>query len=237
MTSTYKQWIALPSRPWPKSCTTSKWTSFKSASRHFFHFHWIWKGTVYAPELSYANLTYLDVSNGTVPSRQYSQSAFISRVHDLFPSFERFMQLLGGCVLWGDRSYKVIKFVFTPSSGKKVAGGETVRSFDSIYTIMNEHGLIIAIYFIHSRANKEISGILKIINERYKIHGYDEVEMFYTDSCCSEYRMICKAIPSLALGDKVVSDHDGAIPNEQDQAMSPLPIPKSWNRSGIKTYN
>jgi hypothetical protein len=66
---------------------------------------------------------------------------------------------------------------------------------------MNECNQIVAINFVRSGDNSEMEAILKRIQSRYDIHGYESVELFYTDNCCHEYLMLLRAMPSLGHGD------------------------------------
>jgi hypothetical protein len=40
----------------------------------------------------------------------------VSRITDLLPFFERSLQMIGGTVLKADKSYKVVKFVYTANN-------------------------------------------------------------------------------------------------------------------------
>ena len=64
----------------------------------------------------------------------------MSHIIDLLPLYECMLQMIGGRVLHGNKSYKVVKFVFTASNieGRSMGQGST-WSYDSVYTVMNEH--------------------------------------------------------------------------------------------------
>ena len=136
----------------------------------------------------------------------------MSRIIDLLPLYECMLQMIGGRVLRGDKSYKVVKFVFTASNieGRSMGQGST-RSCDSVYTVMNEHNQIVAIHFVRSGDNSEMEDILSRVQQRYEIHGYEDVELFYTDNCCHEYSMLIRAMPSLSRGDVLT-----AVANSSD---------------------
>jgi hypothetical protein len=75
---------------------------------------------------------------------------------------------------------------------------------------MNEHNQIVSIHFVRSGDMKEVETILNRIHRLYCLHGYEEVCLFYNDNCCQEYKMLTKAIPSLAKFDEqftVATDH------------------------------
>ena len=128
-----------------------------------------------------------------VPSADYIEKHFVLCTLKLLPYYERCLQLVSGCILSGDKSYKVIKFIFVQGAD----GNTVVRAFDSVYTIMNEFNQVVAINFTRAGDYDEVEEILKGINHRYKIHGFETVRLFYTDSCCHEYNMLLRALPSL----------------------------------------
>ena len=68
----------------------------------------------------------------------------MSHIIDLLPLYERMLQMIRG-----DKSYKVVKLVFTASNieGRSMGQGST-WSYDSVYTVMNEHNQIVAIHFV-----------------------------------------------------------------------------------------
>jgi hypothetical protein len=176
---------------------------------------------------------YEDVIPAEFPSRQYMQTAFVSRIRDLLPMYERNMQLVGGSLLSADGSYKVIKFVFTATSIEGQSRGQgSVRAYDSIYTIMNPNVMIASLSFLHSGDNSEMEEILKRLQHRYNIHGYEEIELFYTDNCCHEYPMIVRAIPSLGR-----DDVGGAMEQQQDTSALPLmQLPETYDPRAITKY-
>ena len=85
--------------------------------------------------------------------------------------------MISGRVLRADKSYKVVKFVFLESHSGPV------KAFDSIYTMMNEFNQVIAIHFVRTGDYGEMEEILRSLAHRYKVHAYEEVELFYTDNC------------------------------------------------------
>lgn len=187
-----------------------------------------------ANNLLLETIRYDDVIPADLPSRQYLQSAFIARIMDLLPYFERSLQMIGGTALCGDKSYKAIKFVYTANSveGRSLGSG-SFRAYDSVYTVMNENNQVVAINFVLSGDNSEVESILEGIQRRYNIHGYEEVELFYTDSCCHEYNMLIKAMPSLARGDAVSAS---AGDNMNSRQMDPLLLPSAYNPELITSY-
>lgn len=151
-----------------------------------------------------------------IPLRQYLEKHFLLRALNLLPYYERCLQLVSGRVLCGDKSYKVIRFVF-------VQGADTtaVRAFDSVYTVMNEYNQVVAINFVRAGDYDEMESILKGIQHRYNIHGYEDVRLFYTDSCCHEYNMLVRAMPTLGDRDPVPPRADQF---EQNLPLAQLPV-------------
>ena len=94
---------------------------------------------------------------------------------------------------------------------------------------MNEFNQVVAINFTRAGDYDEVEEILKGINHRYKIHGFETVQLFYTDSCCQEYNMLLRALPSLGELDPAKPDHTNA------QHLPPAQLPivpimvKSWD--------
>ena len=46
---------------------------------------------------------------------------------------------------------------------------------------MNEHNQVICINFVNSDDHEEIENILKNLQHRYKIHSYEEMELYYPE--------------------------------------------------------
>jgi hypothetical protein len=141
------------------------------------------------------------VVRGMFLSRQYVQQVYVNRVLALLPYYERCLQMMGGIILCADKSYKVIKFVFITKGDGRSRGEESVRAFDSVYTCMNEYNQIVSINFVRAGDYEEMETILKKLQHRYNVHGYDEVKLFYTDNCCHEYNMLVRAMPSVSRDD------------------------------------
>jgi hypothetical protein len=143
--------------------------------------------------------------------------------------FERSMQLVGGKVLMADKSYKAVKCVFTATSvdGKSRGQGGT-QSYDSVYTVMNEHNQIVSIHFVRSGDMKEVQVILERVQRWYKLHGFEQIELFYTDNCCQEYKMITHAFPSLAKNDAQTSN--------TRKELERLKLPASFKTRAINNY-
>jgi hypothetical protein len=122
-------------------------------------------------------LTFDKVTPYPLPSLQYLQEAFVQRILELLPSFERSLQMVGGSILWEEKSYKDVNFVFAGAAveGRSTGQGST-KAYGSVYTVMNY--------------TAELEVILSKIRERFKLQGYEEVKLFDTDSCCKEYPML-----------------------------------------------
>jgi len=96
-----------------------------------------------------------DVMTQPFPSRQCAQARFIRKVMELIPYYERCLQLIGGVTLCGDKSHKVVKFIFVGGSR-----GCAVRAFDSVHTVMNEFNQIVTIHFVLAGDCEEVESIL-----------------------------------------------------------------------------
>jgi hypothetical protein len=139
------------------------------------------------------------------------------------------MQLVGGKVLRAEKLYKAVTFVFTATSvdGKSRGQGST-QAYDSVYTVMNEHTQIVSIHFVRSGDMKEVQVILERVQRWYKLHGFEQIELFYTDNCCQEYKMLTHAFPSLAKNDAQTSN----TLNELER----LKLPASFKTRAINNY-
>jgi hypothetical protein len=157
------------------------------------------------------------------PSAQYVERHFILRALKMLPYYERCLQLVSGRILCGDKSYKVIKFVFVQDKD-----GSAVRAFDSVYTVMNEYNQVVAINFVRAGDYEEVEQILKGIRRRYEIHGYEEVRLFYTDDCCHEYKMLLRAMPSLGQKDPAGQQD---LRELIELPLAQLPMEPIWIRS------
>ena len=157
-----------------------------------------------------------DVMTRPFPSRQCVQARFIRKVMELIPCYERCLQLIGGVTLCGDKSCKVVKFIFVGGSR-----GCVVRAFDSVCTVMNEFKQIVTIHFVLAGDHEEVESILQQIQHCYDVHGCDEVTLFHADMCCHECKMMTRAIPSLARGD---TEREEDVDNEAHLCTATLPF-------------
>jgi hypothetical protein len=98
---------------------------------------------------------------------------------------------------------------------------------------MNEHNQIVAIHFVQSGDNSEMESILSRIQHRYGIHGYEEVDLFYTDNCCHEYSMIVHAIPSLGHGDALGTTANSV---SRSSELDIIHLPENYRPSVIMEY-
>jgi hypothetical protein len=124
------------------------------------------------------------VSSRAGLSDDYIRSVYSNRQDDKAYFLDVHMAMLSSSILKGDKSYKVTKVVFK----------DGCRSFDSLYTVMNERNQIVAQYFCRSASMKEVETILAEIKERLELFGYDDVKLFYTDDCCHEAETIEKSL-------------------------------------------
>jgi hypothetical protein len=191
-------------------------------------------GKIYgSADPSNSDLTLDMVVPYSFPSRQYIQQAFVSRILDLLPLFERNLAMTGGSILRADKSYKVVRFIYIANAVEgKTAGQQSTKAYDSVYTVMNEYGQIVAIHFIRGGDFEEMERILKEIKNRYQVHGFEDVELFYTDDCCHEYNMLTRAFPELATGDwSTTGNNDRPV-----SFCTMLPLPEQWPRTTITSY-
>jgi hypothetical protein len=66
------------------------------------------------------------------------------------------MQMIDATLLKADKSFKVIKLVFSGGSSL----GERARSFDSVYTVMDEWNQIVSQFFTRTADSKEVKKVL-----------------------------------------------------------------------------
>ena len=103
---------------------------------------------------------------------------------------ERQLQLVCGKILCGDKSYKIVKNVAIGNSvSSKGQGQESIKAYNSYYTVMNEHNMNVASHFNMSGDYDEMDNILRRINYCYEVRCFEEVELFYTDNCCRAARV------------------------------------------------
>jgi hypothetical protein len=79
----------------------------------------------------------------------------------------------------------------------------------------------------------EIESILKQINNHFKTYGYDEVELFYTDNCCHEYKTLVRAFPSLCRSDTNVP----SVAVATEECFLDLPSVSRGNIHHVRSYN
>ena len=123
--------------------------------------------------------------------------------------FDAHMGMLPSSILKGDKSYKVAKVVFK----------DGCRSFDSLYTVMNECNQIVAQYFTRTASMDEVETVLREIKERLESLGFDGIALFYTDNCCHETETI---EASLGPGPKKLPTHSNYINNHDFSKLPQL---------------
>jgi hypothetical protein len=124
----------------------------------------------------------------------------------------------------------VVKYIYTATNIEgQSQGRESVHAYDSVYTVMNEFTQVMAIYFIHGGDFEEMGRILAAVQWQYEIHGFDPIDLFYTDDPTHEYKMLIKAIPSLA-------KHDAIGPQTESSTFPLLPLPENHPMHAIDSY-
>jgi hypothetical protein len=131
--------------------------------------------------------------NHIFPTDEDLINLYKARGDDIELYHEMQMQMIDAVLLKADKSFKVIKLVFSGGSGL----GERSRSFDSIYSVMNERNQIVAQFFTRTADTKEVKRVLVGIKKRFELHGFPNIKLFYTDDCCHEYAMLSEPFPEL----------------------------------------
>lgn len=208
--------------------------SFYNLKRDFYgvRANPVMQATIYGGvDSTNCDIPFEDVVPYAFPSRQYVQSAFVKRMLDRLPFFERHLQLIGGRILRGDKSYKVVKFIHTATNVEgQTKGRESMKAYDSLYTVMNEYGQIAATYFVRGGDFEEMERVLVALRNRYNVHGLGDIQCFYTDDPTHEYAMLTRSFPELA------KDDDNREGMEEYDGVPVLPLPENWERKTIVTY-
>ena len=164
-------------------------------------------------------------------SHQYLERIYLDRHVELLPYFERSLQQIGATLLRADKSYKVVRYIFSCHGRNDVGLGQgSTRSYDSLYTVMNEHNQVVAIKFCRSGDNDEMERLLAQVKRRFDLLGYEEIELFYTDNCCHEYPMLAKVFPSL------VDGRPCRLLEEHGADFQGLELPEDWAVRTISSY-
>jgi hypothetical protein len=115
---------------------------------------------------------------------------FMARGEEFSEFYDVHMQMVDAILLKSGKSFKVVKFVYTGGGG----AAERVRSFDSVFTDMNERTQIIAQYFTRTSATAEVKTILQAIKNRFELHGFSNIKLFDVDDCCHEYPALAEVL-------------------------------------------
>jgi hypothetical protein len=114
---------------------------------------------------------------------------FISLIVDLLAFYERYNWWGGGeyyaptsPIRWSN----LCSLAATSVEGHIIVHVST-RAYDSVYTVMIEDGQIVSCHFVNAGDLSEIEAILNRVKNRFAVHGFEEVKLFYTDYCCHEY--------------------------------------------------
>ena len=102
---------------------------------------------------------------------------------------ERSLQQTTGEILCADKTYKVVKYIISSFGG--------ARAYDSLYTVMNEFNQVVSLKFCYSGNDIEIEEMLRDIRKRLTLQGIGPIKVFYTDNCCSEYKLLSGTFPEL----------------------------------------
>ena len=111
-----------------------------------------------------------------IPSLAYLVEMTLRDIESRIPYYTRKLQMVGGRNLAADHSHKVAKVVLIQSQ----------RGFDGIYTVMNEFGKIVSFCFVNGTTLYEVEELLRAIDRRYFLQGFEGPVFFTTDRCCDE---------------------------------------------------
>jgi hypothetical protein len=135
------------------------------------------------------------------------------------------MQMRDGRVIKIDHAYKITKCILIDGQ----------RGFEAIFSVMNEFGQIVAWWLTHGSDLTEVEEHMKQFAKRYEMHGFDPIEIAFTDRCCTDRTFlrgnITKqgVIPSLRVkprGDQVAQVIEGEGTAPQRRMKRRLSLPK-----------
>lgn len=121
----------------------------------------------------------------------------------------RELQIIDGRVLSGDHSRKTAKFI-------RLQG---VRLFKAVYTLMNEYGQIVGIWFCMTEGLEELRPMLQNVADRFKSYGYTLPLLYYTDVCCKDRKVMKSIFSSLDQGGVQILEQDFPLLTPEELGM------------------
>ena len=116
-----------------------------------------------------------DMYGQYTPSNSYLIEQLIQLMEKDNKYKERRMQMLDGLHLKGDHSFKITKCCVTRG-----------KPFTAVYCLLNEFCQVVAWWLTTGTSMGELEEPLRMLKNRYTIHGFDGPHSATTDRCCQE---------------------------------------------------
>lgn len=111
--------------------------------------------------------------NGFVPTATYLRTVYTSMMDDLRPLIDKEMMVLGGKILKGDHSFKLVK---------RLARVKGTPVFSALYTMCNEYEEVRTQLFVPSKSTGDLLMPFQELRKAYELYGHTAPEFFFTDN-------------------------------------------------------
>ncbi|KAF7722529.1 hypothetical protein EC973_003056 [Apophysomyces ossiformis] len=125
---------------------------------------------------------------GYVPSAAYFCLIYTAIIDQLRPLMDKQMSAIGGQVLEGDHSFKIIKHMGTIGSAP---------IFTPLYTVCNEYEEIRLQQLVPTKSLSHLKSCFQQMLDSYRLYGHKEPELFFTDNVQGDRRFLEEVLPSL----------------------------------------
>ncbi|KAG2217078.1 hypothetical protein INT45_013105 [Circinella minor] len=161
---------------------------------------------------------------GYIPSGQYLHTIYTVIINEIRHLIDKQMMVLGGRLLKGDHTFKIIKHL------GRIDGSPT---FLAVYTVCNKYEEIRMQLLVPTKSLKHLKFAFDSMRDAYNMYGYDHPEIFFIDNATGEQAFLSSVLPSL-IQDVVPVKLSEIKPNNQ---FLIVPIPEDVNIIILSTYN
>lgn len=134
-----------------------------------------------------------------IPSTSVLKKAYKDKTKEDEELKVRSIMGITGRILCGDHTFAI----------SKVPKSQNERIFGAMYSICNEFNQVGGFWMTHSKSMEEIRPELTAVQQRYE--DGSGPDLFYTDNCCADRRMLTSVFPTLAAGVKPICRFTGSV--------------------------
>ncbi|KAF7720604.1 hypothetical protein EC973_007053, partial [Apophysomyces ossiformis] len=143
---------------------------------------------------------------GYIPSTAYLRLVYTTIMDQLRPLIDKQMMQIGGQILKGDHSFKIIKHM------AKIGSAPV---FSALYTVCNEYEEIRMQVLVPSKSLTHLRNPFQQMMHSYRVYGHKPPELFFTDNVRGDQQFLEEVLPSLTASENRETNATTCTENEE----------------------